>query len=292
MNRQSGFSKRAFLALGFLAFATALAYLALFRLSDLSGKMLLAVLDIGQGDAILASIGPRTQILFDGGPSGGGILRRLGQEMPFFDRTLELVVATHADADHVGGLIEVFSRYKVKYVLVGDFPKNTATHREFLDKVNNSGAVVLRPRAGQRIRIGSGAALEIIGPPEAFEVGESNESSIVARLRFGRTAALLTGDAPLSEEAAILASGAQVRADVLKIAHHGSHTSTGESFLDAVQPQFAAISVGKKNRYGHPAEEVLDRLVERGIQILRTDFAGTVEFFSDGQSFAVKRGGS
>jgi competence protein ComEC len=264
-----------------LALLAVLAWIAVFSLWP-DYCLHISVLNIGQGDAIFATTASGVQVLFDGGPAGGGVLNELAQHMPFFDRTLDLVVATHADADHIGGLVEVLARYRIKYVLTGDIPNDTATFKAFSDKLAASGARVIRPRPGLKIWLDHFTLLEIVGPPENFIPTESNETSIVTRLRYGKTAAIFTGDAPFSEEAAIIAAGRPLRANLLKVAHHGSKFSTSDGFLALVLPEFAAISVGAKNRYGHPAKEVLTRLASRGIKVDRTDQQGTLEYQSDG----------
>lgn len=264
-----------------LAFLTALAW---FAAGSLRRDFLLrvAILDIGQGDAILATTSSGSQVLIDGGPAGGGIARRLGERMPFFDRTIELVIATHADADHIGGLIEVLSRYRVKYVLTSGIPSETATFRAFSQELADSGAVIIKPRPGMELWLDDSTVIEVLGPPENFVATDSNGTSIVARLRYGRTAVMLAADAPITEEQAILAANRPVRSDLLKVGHHGSRSSTGDAFLSAVLPLYAAISAGAGNRYGHPTEEVLGRLSEHGIPIGRTDEEGTMEYASDG----------
>ena len=264
-----------------LALLAATVWIAVFSLQrDL--LLHVAILDIGQGDAILSTTSSGSQVLVDGGPAGGGIMRRLGERMPFFDRTIELVIATHADADHIGGLIEVLSRYRVKYVLTSGVISDTATFRAFTEKLTASGAIVITPRPGMKLWLDGSTLIEVLGPPENFFATDSNETSIVVRLRYGKTAILLTGDAPISEEDAILAAGRSIRSNLLKVGHHGSRSSTGDALLLATFPDFAAISVGKKNRYGHPNEEVLSRLAAHNITVDRTDEQGTVEYVSDG----------
>ncbi|MCL5435746.1 MAG: MBL fold metallo-hydrolase [Patescibacteria group bacterium] len=270
-----------------LALLAVLVWIAVFSLRP-QNFLRVNVLDVGQGDAILATTISGSQVLIDGGPAGGGVLRELSGQMPFFDRSLDLVVATHADADHIGGLVEVLARYRVKYVLTSDIPADTATFQAFSEKLAASGAHIIRPGPGMKIWLDNSTLLEILGPPGNFVPVESNETSIVTRLRYGRTAVMLSGDAPVAEEAAMIVSGRPLGADLLKVGHHGSKTSTSNEFLSAVAPGFVAISVGVKNRYGHPADEVLERLAAHGVTIDRTDEEGALEYQSDGVSLGKK----
>ncbi|MCW1888408.1 MAG: MBL fold metallo-hydrolase [Candidatus Moranbacteria bacterium] len=232
-------------------------------------------LNVGQGDAILIQDG-ELQVLIDGGRDGKVLLDRLGRYVPFWDRVLEVVVATHPDSDHIGGLPAVLKNYQVEMVMTNGHTSDTETSRLF--------EKLAIEKAGQRKEIALGT--EILFPSEAKlnflypllplpnkSVVETNEGSLVARLDVMDTSFLFTGDLPREEFA--LMSIEPV--DVLKVAHHGSKYSSSGVFLDKVKPRDAVISVGQ-NSYGHPAGEVLKNLEERKIQIYRTDEEGDIVY--------------
>ena len=232
-------------------------------------------LDVGQGDAILISQG-KTQVLIDGGRDGKVLLGKLGQQMPFWDRRIESIVATHPDADHVGGLAAVVSRYRVAtYLSNGAERESEVFHnlKQSLDSDHSIERSVIG--TGSKIMFPGGAELRVLFPEngEAGMIGETNEGSIVTRLSFGDASFLLTGDLPREET---VLPGI-VPTKVLKVAHHGSKYSTSDEWLSRVRPDDAVVSVGK-NRYGHPSDEVLSRLRQRGTRILRTDQRGDIVY--------------
>jgi len=242
-----------------------------------AGKFLtVAFLDVGQGDAIFITTPSGRQILFDVGP-GRAVLSPLGQTMPFFDHSLDLVLFSHGDADHVGAWTDILTRYDVDYLLAG-YWFNAQT-----DKDNNFMPI----KAGTRINFDHDIKLDIIGG--GMTNSKNNENSLVARLSYGSTTFLLTGDSMAKEERVeINKLGYYLQADVLKVAHHGSKTSTGAYFLNFVRPHYAVISVGAKNSYGHPTAETLGRLKNIGAEILRTDQEGTIVFQTDGKNLVNK----
>jgi competence protein ComEC len=268
--------RRLILALVFLAL---IAFVALRGLPD--GQLHVWFLDVGQGDAILIQTPDGRQILVDGGPSPSALLDQLGEVMPFWDRTLDLVVLTHGDADHLSGLIPIFDRYKVATVVdtVGPGDKGAESWLAAL-----SAAHIARQPAVRGARIDAGATvLTVLSPRDGNSGLASNNDSLVLRLDYGASSALLTGDAETEAEQEMLEAGLPLRADVLKVGHHGSNASTSANFLAAVQPRLAVISVGADNRFGHPAPELLKRL--SGTEILRTDQCGRIELVTDGKSW-------
>ena len=235
-------------------------------------------LDVGQGDSILVQYGTR-QILIDGGPSGKVEMAKLGKYLPYFDRGIELVIATHPDKDHIAGLVEAARNYKIGKVLTTGAGKDTQVYKEWKDILNYNKIETLEALRGDRISF-EGAEIKILNPQAAVDpsIGEANNESIVARMDYGGNSFLFTGDIESPAENKILASGENIDVDVLKIAHHGSKYSTTGAFLDRVTPKDAVISVGKNNSYGHPTEAVLEALKERNINILRTDEKGDIIF--------------
>lgn len=240
--------------------------------------------DVGQGDAIFIETPKRQQILIDGGPSSV-ILEKLGKEMPFWDRTIELVILTHPEKDHLSGLVEVLKKYQVKNIFWTGIVRNTVEYQEWLKALEKEGAKIFIAKAGQKIII-SRTVLEILHPFESIQgrgLKDSNNTSVVVRLGFGESSFLFTGDLPAFQERELVSRGADIDSDVLKVGHHGSKTSSSEDFIKEVSPELAIISAGKNNSYGHPHQEVLDVLGKYGIKILRTDQNGDIKIFSDGK---------
>lgn len=237
------------------------------------------VIDVGQGDATLVQCGGR-QMLIDGGPDRS-VLAGLGRGMPAFDRDIDVVVLTHPHADHYLGLIGVMERYRVRRLLTSGANSDVAEHDLFLRSADAEGVRPEPLRAGDRIMLGGCAVADVLWPVAgASDADDPNEASVVLRVRrtdatSPTAAVLLTGDATDDVERALLASDAVVVADVLKVGHHGSRTSSTGDFLDAVRPKDAVISVGR-NSYGHPAMAAVMRLAKRGISVHRTDRDGDV----------------
>ncbi len=245
------------------------------------GLLSVVFFDIGEGDAIFIETPTKKQILIDSGPSNL-ILDKLGRAMPFYDRYIDLVIATHSDSDHIGGLIDVLKRYKVGTLIMNDDLDNQTLYYQELKRIIVERKIktigVLR---GSSFLLEPGLAIYIFGPLEASSgvSKEDNENSIVARLVFGKISFLFTADIPKSVEQKLISLGVNLNSDVLKIAHHGSKTSTTENFLSAVSPLLSIISVGP-NRYGHPHEETLAKL--KNYTFLRTDKEGDIKFLSNG----------
>ena len=257
--------------------------------------------DVGQGDGILATY-QSVQVLIDAGP-GDGILECLSRHIPFWDRELELVILTHPQLDHYGGLIEVFRRYKIDTFLANGLDSSASSYQALKNAVGGSGARVLTPKEGMALRIGM-IYLDILSPSQRLLSQEAsdfqtnvlgaftskkdpNDFSIVAILRLGEFDALLTGDIGPAEIPEILAGGKVKDVEYIKVPHHGSKNGLTLELLEASSPEIAVISVGK-NSYGHPSEETLKMLKDRGVRTLRTDEEGDIEVESDGLSFWTK----
>ena len=245
-------------------------------------------LDVGQGDAIFIQSPSGRQMLIDSGRDSG-VLHQLGEVMSFSDRDVDYVVATHPDADHIGGLSVVLDRFSVGNVIRTENESDTGAWETVERKIEEEGAVVHYARRGQRYDLGSNVYVEILFPDIDASELESNTSSIVARLVYGDTAFMLTGDSPKSiEEYLVLVEGENLESDVLKVGHHGSRTSTSELFLAEVEPEYAVISAGADNSYGHPHIEVTDALFNFGVTTLSTAENGNIVFWSDGKSVIRK----
>jgi len=249
-------------------------------------------LDVGQGDAILIQQGNQ-QILVDGGPSPQAISLGLSREMPFWDRTIDLVILTHPSADHLTGLVEVVNRYKVKQVLYPDLDFESDVYDEWLRLLDEKNIKCTVAEAGQHIDLGE-VAIRVLNPQIPRLTGtesDINNNGVVLRASMGKVSFLLTADVMWQAEFELIAGRADLASTVLKVGHHGSETSTCHEFLAVVNPHLAVISAGKDNPYGHPRPEVMERLEEElgSENIYRTDEHGTIEFITDGQRLWLKK---
>jgi len=242
------------------------------------GKFRVVFFDVGQGDSIFMEDSQKHQILIDGG-IGKLVLSRLGRILPFFDRSLDLVILTHPDQDHLGGILEVLNKYQVDQVFYAGIVDESASYQEFLKILKEEKIKTAFPVAGEKLRLASGAYLNFLSPSDIAgkKFKDTNQSSFVIRLVNGEKEYLLTGDAGIDVETKLIKNNVYLRSDILKVGHHGSKNSTSDNFLKAVAADQAVISVGE-NKYGHPAPEVLERLNKMGIEILRTDEKGNVEY--------------
>lgn len=268
--------KRVLYILVFLFGANVILWLTVFYFNQ-SKFLEVTFFDVGQGDSIFIETPQKNQILIDGGPSSL-VLEKLGTEMPFWDRTIDFIILTHPDHDHISGLIEVLKSYKIKNILWTGVLKEDEEYREWIKLIKEEGANVYIAREGQRIIEGD-MNLEVLFPFNSLEGQKSancNNTSIVSRLTFGDNSFLFLGDIYKAIEKEILASGQNIDSDVLKTAHHGSKTSSSEEFIKQVSPDIALISCGKDNSYGHPHQETLEILGKYGIDILRTDLNGDI----------------
>lgn len=255
------------------------------------GVLKVTFLDVGQGDATLIESPTGTQVLIDGG-KGNAVLGALNKTMGFFDRDLDMVVATHPDMDHIGGLAGVLKRYDVHTILLTENMSDTPAFASFLEAVKTEGATVLYARRGQVYDLGRGEAgsttLSILFPDRDPSGLESNMASIVARLVYGESEYMLTGDSPKEIEEYLVGIGTVLQSDVLKAGHHGSKTSSSEAFVTAVSPMYAIYSAGKDNSYGHPHKEVVDRFTAHGAIQKNTADEGSIYSESDGVNVTFK----
>jgi len=247
-------------------------------------------LDVGQGDAILIKAPAGQNILIDGGPDKT-VIKRLGENLAWWDKTIDLMILTHPHDDHVTGLIEVLKRYQVKKILYTGVSHNAPNYLSWLKAARARKAPLLIIDKEQTVNLGGGAKLEIIYPAASLldkVVADLNDSSLVMKLVYGETSILLTGDAGEEIEKKLIDSGADLSAEVLKVGHHGSEFSTTEGFLNKVKPGLAVICVGRDNDFGHPNGRIIKRLKRSGAAILRTDQAGTIKLASDGKEVKIK----
>src|SRR3989338_2525332 len=263
---------------------------------DRRGLLTVSFLNIGQGDSIFIDAPSGRQVLIDGGPNSG-ILRELSKVMPWYDRSIDVVIPTHPDADHVSGLIDVLDRFEISTVVHSSVQGDTSTAQALVDAMKQEGAREITARRGQVIDLGSTgspqagrphAYLEVLSPDRLAPHVDTNDGCVVTRLVYGKTSLMLSCDAPQTIENYLVSlDGNALHSDVLKAGHHGSKTSSSPSFLGFVNPEYGVYSRGCNNRYGHPAPETVARFAQFGIPTLDTCTDGTVPFVSDGVS--VKR---
>jgi len=282
------FNKKDWIILAGLALVAVLFVVGGHGLAD--GKLHVYFLDIGQGDAIFVKTGSGLQILIDGGPDDT-VLRRLGEVMPFYDRSIDLVVATHPDTDHLAGLVSVLEKYKVDQILETGMACVTSLCRGWEEAKEKEDTRVTLAYLGQEVEVDEETSFLVLHPFESQEgkvLSKRNNGGIVLKLLYGSQSVLLTADIEKQIENKLVLAGLDLEADFLKVAHHGSKTSTTENFLKAVSPLAAFIEVGAHNRYGHPTDEVLSRLENFGIKYYRTDTEGTIELVLDGKNYQIK----
>lgn len=280
--RRSSFLKHKTLYLvGLLAAVAILVWWAVFTLPD--GKTHLVFFDVGQGDAIFVQSPSGHQVLVDGGPDPSVITSALGREMPFWDHSLDLIVLTHPNDDHLAGLLAVIQRYEVGQVVDTGFEEKSSAYTQWQRTIKEKGLLYHQARRGEEIDLGDGVRLSVLHPQ--YLTSDVNDSSVVLRLTAGPFNALLTGDLGEKGEKDLLASGLDLASVILKVPHHGGKDSLASGFLAAVHPETAVISVGKNNRYGHPFPSTLAQL--SGLEVLRTDEKGTIRIVTDGGTYTV-----
>ena len=244
--------------------------------------------------AILIQTPSRQDILVDGGLSPRDVVLALGKKMPFWDRTIDLVVLTHPHADHITGLLEVLRRYHVRQVLFPPLDDDSPLCDEWLSLIEEKGIKQTIAQAGQQINLGTErVTIEVLNPlvpPLADAVSDIDDNGVVLRISTGKVSFLLTADISWQTEYELLRRRANLNSIVLKAGHHGSDTSTSRELLAVVDPCVAVICVGEDNRFGHPADEVRERLEgEVGPdKLYRTDLDGTLEFITDGEGLWVR----
>lgn len=244
-----------------------------------SQELKVIFLDVGQGDAILIMQGSK-QILIDGGPSGQILMEKLGRYVPFWDREIEMVIATHPDQDHIEGLLDIMKNYRVDALLETTVQSESQLYQKYEELIAQKQIKKVAVTAGMKIKLDQ-AEMEILSPSGIVPtsvVKDTNKYSILAKLVFGQESFLLTGDLPEEEEKKLLQNNVNLAATILKVAHHGSKYASTNEFLEKIHPRSAIISVGKNNRFGHPTAETLDRLKSNKINIFRTDELGDIEY--------------
>jgi competence protein ComEC len=262
-------------------------------LTQPDGKLHVSFLDVGQGDAILIQMPNGQDVLIDGGPDSHKINLELSEQLSFWDRTIDLVVCTQPHADHVTGLIDVLQRYKVGQVLDPGVPYDSAIYQEWLRLIQIKKIDYVIAGAEQEIDLGNGIKMEVLNPPESLWEGTSDDvdnNGMVLRLSWDKISFLFTADIREEIEFELVGQRVHLSSTVLKVAHHGSDTSTSQQFLSVVDSEVAVICVGANNSFGHPSPEAVERLANTlgEDNIYRTDEDGTIEFVTDGETLWVE----
>jgi competence protein ComEC len=247
------------------------------------GYLHVAFLDVGQGDAIWIETPSGRHILVDGGRYPSVLNDEVGRQMGLWQQEIDVVIATHPDADHVAGLPGLWERYEVGQLWTDGEVEGSQDYEALLQVAAKAQTPIHMAQAGDVITVGDGVRLELLHPAGSLNGEERNENSVSLRLVYGNFSLLLTGDAGEATEQVMVQNGRPVQAVVFKAGHHGSDTSSTADFLAAVQPQIVVISVGEENNFGHPHPAVLERLTAAGAAVLRTDQIGTIEVVSDGE---------
>lgn len=253
-----------------------------------SDTLTIYFMDVGQGDAIFIDSPRHGRALIDGGKNRK-ILAELGKVLPFGDKKIDVVIATHPDKDHIGGLPEVISHFEVGMFLEPGVKSENTINDELKKRITEKNIPSLLARRGMVVNFGDGVKLVILFPNQDVSRWETNDASIVAKLVYGDKSFLLTGDSPVKTENILLKLNPVVLdSNVLKAGHHGSRTSTSLAYAEAVSPEYAIISAGRDNTYGHPHQEVLDILNQVGAKIVSTIKSGTIKFETNGKTLKLK----
>jgi competence protein ComEC len=245
-------------------------------------------LDVGQGDAILIDSPTHGRVLIDGGRNRK-VLSELGAILPFGDRRIDVVIGTHPDADHIGGLSEVISRYQVRAYIHPNVETDKSVEVELERRVSEKKIPSIFAKRGMVLNFNDGVKLVILFPNRDVSKWDTNDASIVAKLVYKEKSFLFTGDSPIRTENILMKLNSQIlKSSVLKAGHHGSRTSTSLTYAETVNPEYVVISAGKDNSYGHPHIEVLNNLSKVGASVLSTIDMGTIKFETNGETLKVK----
>jgi len=280
-----------FLVFGITCISIILCIVLFIGIQSRENKTEVIFLDVGQGDSILIKTKYGQNILIDGGKDNK-VLDRLGRNLSFFDKKLDIVIATHSDSDHIGGLVPVLERYDVDLFLDSGVIHDSVIYSALWDIIKQKQIPVHYISKRQIYDLGENMFIDILYPNIDFigkDIDDNNLASIVAKFTDKEIDYMLTGDAPIEvEDELVLEFGNYLESEIFKTGHHGSKYSSGELFLDAVKPEVSVISVGRNNSFGHPTFRVLKNLENRAIKIFRTDEIGDIRFISDGEFIELR----
>src|SRR5450759_2058289 len=241
-------------------------------------------LDVGQGDSILVKYDNKTMLIDAGEKDKGEVISAYLKNQDI--STLDYVVATHPNSDHIGGMVDILNSFKVEYFIDSGYPYTSKTYEDMLTTIDKKNIPFEIPKRGDKINFAPGIDVQVLNPGNSYFTDDLNQNSIVLKITDGTVSFLLTGDAGIEAENEIMKAGYNVNADILKVGHHGSRTSSSASFINAVSPTVSVIEVGAGNDYGHPHKETLDRL-QKVSKVYRTDLDGTITITTDGSKYTV-----
>ncbi|MFA6301105.1 MAG: ComEC/Rec2 family competence protein [Candidatus Paceibacterota bacterium] len=252
-------------------------FLFYFDWQNLHRQFIFATLDVGQGDALFIESPVGTQVMFDGGPARK-VLGPLQKVISPFDKTIDAIVVTNPDADHVGGVLDILKNYKVGAVFESGTLTDSKTYQNLREEMRRQNIPDILIKRGVKMDMGGGVLVDILFPDRDVASWATNDGSVVARLTYGENSIMLTGDAGAMTEKIILSENkeTQLKSTILKVGHHGSRYSSSSGFVEAVSPVYAFISNGKDNSYGHPHPETLAILAQFGAKVFRTDLLGSI----------------
>jgi len=276
--------KKTLVIIGLLAAIIYLSYS--FKSWHNSGYFRVVFFDVGQGDAALLITPEGRTILIDGGPDKK-VLRELGRVLPFWQRQIDLLIITHAHDDHISGLIEINRRYLIKKVIYNNLDFNTPALRALIKSLKENNAIMIGAETGAAFKFDNNCSLNILSAAKELQK-DDNDYSVVTMFNCLNKKILFTGDAGLAIENKLLSQNINLRADMIKISHHGSLSANSLKFLQTVKPQAAVISVGADNKFGHPSPIILNRLANLAVGIYQTDKWGSLEFLANYKTIIQK----
>lgn len=275
---------------GFVFLSVVISFVSLYYIVEIISprKLVVSFLDVGQGDAILIQTPSGKEMLIDGGGSDM-VLTRLGEQLSYFNRSLDVVVATHPDADHITGLIPVLEKYTVEKIILSPIDGDTPVADDFKKHIEDETSDVYRGSVGDTIIFHDGVTAKVIYPSNNYKgkKNDTNDASVSMVITYGDHTFLLSGDLAMEREPALIKAGLEKDVTVYKAGHHGSKTSSGDQLLSYIRPEYVVISAGKDNRYGHPHIEALERLQKYSKEILSTIDSGTISFITDGRMIDI-----
>lgn len=253
------------------------------------GLLNIYFLDIGQGDGILIETPNKNRIMIDGGPDSK-VVRKLGEILSFYTKSLDALLVTNPDQDHLAGFVHIAQVFSINSIIEPGTISKSELYRTWSNLVEEKSIRKIYAKRGMEIVLDTDVVLTILFPDRDVSALKTNDGSVVAKLTYKDVSVLFTGDAPQAIERYLADLDRDyLKSDVLKVGHHGSHTSTHGDFLKTVGPAYAIISSGKDNKYGHPRKEVLDTLHTAGVEVFNTGQMGTVTFWTDGTSYGFRK---
>lgn len=269
----------------FLLFLNIITFSVVYSLSSVDDLQVI-FFDVGQGDSIFIETPQKHQIIIDSGPENKTLLEKVSSAMPYWDKTIDLIILTHTDSDHISGFFELLDNYVVENILWSGVSGDSSKSEKWEEMINLEGANIIYSNDIDKIILGN-VVMDVISPNNYIIEKYSknaNDISVVSKMTYKDSSFLFTGDITSKVEKEII--NEDIFADVLKVAHHGSRHSTYDDFVTKVNPLMAVIQVGK-NSYGHPTNDVLTRLSNFGIKVLRNDINGDIKISTDGNNYKI-----